>query len=137
MVRPWKHAADSTSYSSLFPSPCGSCNGDSTSLASEFVGTTKKRFDGVPQDSVAAAGWYRKATEQGVAEAQWLLGRMYADGEGVPQDDVRAFAWMVISLSHGDELGRSILDTLRGRMSVSQIEAARKLSNELAAKGPP
>jgi len=97
-------------------------------------------IDGVlPDDEVVelATGWYRKAAEQGVAEAQWLLGQMYADGEGVPQDDVQAFAWMAISAMGLDEFGRSMLDTLRGRTTASQIEAARKLSNEYAAKVPP
>ena len=59
---------------------------------------------------------------------------MDADGEGVPQDDVQAFAWVAISAMDRDAFGRSILDTLRERMAASQIEAARKLSNEFAAK---
>ncbi len=62
---------------------------------------------------------------------------MYAGGGGVPQDDVQAYAWMVISAMGGDEFGRRILGTLRERMTASQIEAARKLSNEYAAKVPP
>ena len=105
--------------------------------AQAALGTMYHQGHGVPKDSAAAAGWYRKAAEQGVAEAQWLLGQMYAGGGGVPQDDVQAYAWMVISAMGGDEFGRSILDTLRERMTASQIEAARKLSNEYAAKVPP
>ena len=34
-----------------------------------------------------AVRWFRLATEQGYAEAQFRLGIMYATGEGVPQDD--------------------------------------------------
>jgi TPR repeat protein len=30
--------------------------------------------------------WYRKAAEQGLSEAQYNLGVMYANGEGVAQD---------------------------------------------------
>jgi hypothetical protein len=62
---------------------------------------------------------------------------MYADGEGVPQDDVQAYAWMAISVIGRTEFGRSILEALRDRMTESQIEAARKLSSEYAAKVPP
>ena len=35
----------------------------------------------------------RKAAEQGVAEAQFKLGLMCAEGEGVPQDDTEAVKW--------------------------------------------
>jgi|TARA_B110000908_G_scaffold24602_1_gene28222 TPR repeat protein len=35
----------------------------------------------------------RKAAEQGDAEAQSNLGRMYDGGEGVPEDDVEAMKW--------------------------------------------
>jgi TPR repeat protein len=39
---------------------------------------------GVRQDHAAAASWYRKAAEQGIANAQFNLGIMYDNGEGVP-----------------------------------------------------
>ena len=105
--------------------------------AQAALGAMYQRGNGVPKDSAAAAGWYRKAAAQGVAEAQWLLGRMYVDGEGVPQDDVQAYAWMAISGMGRMEFSRSIFDALRERMTSSQIEAARKLFNEYAAKALP
>jgi TPR repeat protein len=37
--------------------------------------------------------WYRKAAEQGFAEAQCNLGVMYRLGRGVPQDDAEAMRW--------------------------------------------
>lgn len=37
--------------------------------------------------------WYRKAAEQGDAQAQFNLGVAYDNGEGVPQDVQRAAAW--------------------------------------------
>ena len=45
---------------------------------------------GVPQNYVEAMKWYRKAAEQGLAEAQSNLGMMYYHGEGVPKDYVEA-----------------------------------------------
>jgi uncharacterized protein len=49
---------------------------------------------GVPQDYAAAAGWFRKAAEQGdEADAQSNLGAMYYDGRGVPQDYAAALSW--------------------------------------------
>ena len=44
---------------------------------------------GVPQDYAEAVTWYRKAAEQGDADAQYNLGVMYAKGQGVPQDYAR------------------------------------------------
>ena len=41
---------------------------------------------GVLQNLAKAASWYRKATEQGNADAEYALGRMYLDGYGVPGD---------------------------------------------------
>jgi uncharacterized protein len=44
------------------------------------------------------------AADQGHLEAQWKVGRMYADGDGVPQDDLRAFNYFSqIANAHPDE----------------------------------
>ena len=39
------------------------------------------------------ASWYRKAADQGVAQAQFNLGVKYDNGEGVPQDYAAAVSW--------------------------------------------
>ncbi|MDA9976306.1 sel1 repeat family protein [Alphaproteobacteria bacterium] len=44
-------------------------------------------------DFTEAAKWYRKAAEQGVAQAQNRLGVMYARGQGVTQDIDEALKW--------------------------------------------
>jgi hypothetical protein len=44
------------------------------------------------------------AADQGHLEAQWKVGRMYADGDGVPQDDLRAFNYFSqIANTHPEE----------------------------------
>ena len=61
---------------------------------------------GVPQDYAEATKWYRLAAEQGHADAQFNLGRMYANKVsnwvarlrasldlGVPHDDAEAVKW--------------------------------------------
>ena len=40
-----------------------------------------------------AVKWYRKAAEQGFAEAQFYLGWMYAEGQGVAEDYKQAAKW--------------------------------------------
>ena len=37
--------------------------------------------------------WYRKAAEQGFAQAQYNLGVMYENGRGVRQDYIQAVQW--------------------------------------------
>ena len=45
------------------------------------------------QDDREAGKWYRLAAEQGVAEAQLILGIMYAEGKEVPKDNTEAVKW--------------------------------------------
>ncbi len=56
-------------------------------------GVNDDTHQGVPQDYKQAAAWYRKAAEQGDAEAQDNLGFLYHNGRGVPQDYTQAAAW--------------------------------------------
>jgi hypothetical protein len=48
---------------------------------------------GVPRDYVESVKWYRKAAEQGNANAQHGLGVMYHNGFGVERDDNEATKW--------------------------------------------
>ena len=47
----------------------------------------------MPGDYAQAVVWYRKAADQGDADAQTLLGMMYDHGHGVPQDYAQAVVW--------------------------------------------
>jgi hypothetical protein len=47
----------------------------------------------VAKDQAEAAKWFRKAAEQGNAQAQNILGILYRDGKGVVQDFVEAVKW--------------------------------------------
>ena len=58
--------------------------------------------EGVPQDDGEAVTWYRKAAEQGNADAQTNLGFMYATGRGVPQDYSEAVALYRKAAEYGD-----------------------------------
>jgi TPR repeat protein len=57
---------------------------------------------GVPLDYLQAAGWYRKAAEKGLAEAQYGLGFLYLYGKGVPMDYAQATAWMLKAAEQGE-----------------------------------
>jgi serine/threonine-protein kinase len=46
-----------------------------------------------PKDPGAAADWYRKAADAGLAKARYNLGGLYYRGEGVPKDPRAAAEW--------------------------------------------
>jgi TPR repeat protein len=51
-------------------------------------------FWGMTEDEVEPARWWRKAADQGNAEAQFELGKAYYRGDvGVAKDDVEAMKW--------------------------------------------
>jgi hypothetical protein len=57
---------------------------------------------GVPQDQKQAAYWYELAAQKGHAEAQFNLGRLYAEGKGgIPHDEEQAVRWVRAAASQG------------------------------------
>jgi TPR repeat protein len=66
----------------------------------------------VKRDLNAAAGWYRKAAEQGDAAAQYTLGLAYAAGMGVTEDRATALAWLNKSAAQGFQPARDALAKL-------------------------
>ena len=61
---------------------------------------------GVKQDHKEAVTSYRKAAEQGVANAQFNLGTMYSKGQGVKQDYTKAVTWYRKSAEQGYALAQ-------------------------------
>jgi hypothetical protein len=57
---------------------------------------------GVKQDYAEAMKWYRKAADQGEANAQVSIGWMYSNGLGVKKDDAEAFKWYLMAAEQGD-----------------------------------
>jgi len=58
---------------------------------------------------VQAVAWYRKAADQGEADAQYLLGATYEKGRGVAQDFAQAAAWYRKAAGQGDADAQFIL----------------------------
>ncbi len=48
---------------------------------------------GVPRNPAEALKWYRKAAENGHAQAQYLMGKIYHSGKEVPEDHAQAVMW--------------------------------------------
>lgn len=86
--------------------------------------------EGVSQDHGQAMDWYRKAADQGYADAQLNLGVMYAKGEGVPQDLARAHKWLSLAATQGDADAIKNRDAIAAKMTPAQIAEAQKLARE-------
>ena len=56
--------------------------------------------------------WFRKAAEQGIAEAQFILGMRYAAGRGVRQDYAEAIKWYRKSAEQGFARSEKMLKRL-------------------------
>ena len=64
---------------------------------------------GVVKDEAKAVECYRKAAEQGHADAQYNLGNMYAQGLGVAKDEAQAVVWYQKAADRGHHDARRCL----------------------------
>ncbi len=60
-------------------------------------------------DYAQARLWYGKAADQGNAEAQAMVGILYARGLGVERDDAQALQWFFKAANHGSARALSLL----------------------------
>ena len=67
------------------------------------------------QNSGEAAKWYRRAAEQGDAEAQKRLALLYLQGRGVAKDPREAEKWYRKPAGQGDPDAQSALEGLTSR----------------------
>ncbi len=57
---------------------------------------------GVDRDLRAAVRWHTRAAKNGIADSQYVLGRMYEMGEGVRADPFRAAEWYALAAAVGN-----------------------------------
>jgi TPR repeat protein len=104
--------------------------------AQTYLGYMFAHGQGVPQNFMVAAGWYRCASQQGFPAAQYMLGLMYDKGQGVPQDYVFAYALLdraVAGAGPERENWVRIRDAIASKLSL--VERLR--AQQLAFEGPP
>ena len=71
------------------------------------------------------------------ADAQYLLGRLYAAGNGVVQDFIEAYKWYSLAAAGGQRLAPVVRDVLAERMTAEQIAAAQELAKNWRPATPP
>jgi len=74
---------------------------DAKAAAQNNLGTLYATGQGVEQNHIEAAGWYRKAAEQGLDEAQLTWGIILAGGHGVEANPAEGIRWMRLAADQG------------------------------------
>jgi len=80
---------------------------------------------GVAADQHIAIAYYEKAADQGIAEAQFRLGRLLAQGEGSPPDKVSAYKWLFLAQGRVKESMVAIAE-MKKSMTANQIAEAQQ-----------
>ena len=65
------------------------------------------------KDEKGADVWIRRAADQGLAQAQYSLGRMYYKGEGVAKDGQEAVVWFRRAADQGLAQAKAALQKLQ------------------------
>ena len=91
--------------------------------------------ESVTQDYGEAVKWYRKAVEQGYADAQNNLGLMCFEGRGVLQDTIAAHMWFNIAAANGNTNAEENRDIVAGELSSSDILKAQKRAKRCMSSG--
>ena len=83
--------------------------------------------------------WFTLAAEQGHADAQLNLGRMYYKGQGVPQDEKTAGKWITLAAEQGHVSAQAILSTMytSGRGVIGDYVYAHMWGSIAVSRGLP
>ena len=84
----------------------------------------------MPENDAEAVKWFRKAADQGFADAQFNLGVMYGNGEGVPESYVRAYVWLSMAKTQGYENAKKAVEIVKNQMTKQQISEAQALATQ-------
>jgi TPR repeat protein len=86
------------------------------------------------QNYAGAARWFRRAADRGHANAQAVLGSLYAVGLGVPKDFVNAYVWVSLALPRLEgrmrDRAAALHEELSALMSPAQIGEAQKIAGD-------
>lgn len=91
-------------------------------------------------DYDTAARLFRSLAEEGVADAQLLLGFMYHDGEGVPRDYILSHMWFNLAMSLYPANSQDFHDASEAlrltekSMTPTEIQAASELAYRCQAQ---
>jgi hypothetical protein len=77
-------------------------------------------------DFPTAARQFEQAAREGDADAQYWLGRIYADGLGHPRDSIAAYGWFDRAAAQGHQDATILRDQLAPLMTPDQVAEAQR-----------
>jgi len=97
--------------------------------------------EGVKQNYVLAAKWYRRAAEHvpdfgGAGQGRNNLALLYLNGRGVPQDYIQAYMWFSLAKFKAEKCGPGLsnLGSAAQQMTPAQILEAERRVQEWRVK---
>jgi len=102
-----------------------------------YMGNGYHRGDGLKQDFVQAATWYRKAAAGGDSDAMSGLGVLYQTGQGVKKDHTQALDWYRQAAGRGNTNAMYNIGLMyfQGSGVTKDYEKTLKWYKQAAAKG--
>ena len=79
---------------------------------------------------------YRQSAYAGNALAQYMMGRMYAEGRGVSEDKPTAYMWFDLSASNGNSRAIAARDAIAAEMDSDEIDRAQDMAADWRANRP-
>jgi uncharacterized protein len=86
------------------------------------------------KDYANAAVWLRKASIQGLPQAQQRLGELFRQGRGLPEDKLRAYIWLLLSFEAGNQQVLDDLQALEADLGSNEVERAKNAARDLQRK---
>jgi TPR repeat protein len=96
--------------------------------AQMMLGDMFSAGEGVLQDYVEAAKWYRLAARRGNAESQLALGLLYSQGQGVKQNIEIAYQWVSMAAAQGTKDAIEARDLISGQLDAQTRDRAQQLA---------
>ena len=76
---------------------------------------------------------YKVSADAGNTLAQYMMGRLYAEGRGVVQDKIAAYMWFDLAASNGNSRAIAARDSIGAELDSAEIDRAQDLAAEWRA----
>ena len=79
---------------------------------------------------------FKQSADAGNSLAQFMMGRLYAEGRGVVADNTAAYMWYDLSVSSGNGRAIAARDSIAAKLDADELDRAQTLAAEWRADRP-
>jgi peptidoglycan hydrolase-like protein with peptidoglycan-binding domain len=79
---------------------------------------------------------FKQSADAGNSLAQFMMGRLYAEGRGVVADNTAAYMWYDLSVSSGNGRAIAARDSIAAKLDADELDRAQTLAAEWRANRP-